>query len=1259
MSAKFDPYHKWLGILPRDQPPNHYRLLGLEAFEEDLQVIESAADRQLTFLRKYQSGEHAADCHKLLNEVSRARLCLLKTEAKRIYDEQLRTQFARSENAIDFEIPSSPQPLSVNRQKAFPIVPVAGAVGGVIVLLVIAAVLWRPAQPPVVDPSGTSAVTDVKRQPVPTVEIPKASPAINILPLLSSENIVKGRWRIEQDRLESLGEADLNAQVQLPVAVPAEYTIHVTGTRMSEGAPTWTTLGLGLVCGGYDCLFALETTPPHGTVGIQFLDDRGWDNNETTLRRTFTSVGIPFELDVIVRKQNIEARLDGRTIADWSGDFSRLSRPPEWNIAQPNTLYIAAASQYVFSQLTIGPPLARRPEPGSDLKVGETVELLNFVELKSDVWSGKWAREGLSMKSTADPGNARFSVPYEIPDDYELIADIQSESPGKNLYLGLPFQVGFAGIGIGGEDSETNLLIVDDRIWPNEPSVFQRRQLLTQERNQIVATVRKNHLKIRIGETTVFDWRGNARRHTKFPFWSTPGQHVTVGTHNTSHRIRSLKLTRLEPSADVFTKPAIPSDGNLLAIVDPVRDTTHGVWNKSEHGVRSSQALISGLLFPANLPANYEFRLVIERKSPNDTIQISVPVAGRSVMVSIDGWRSTASGIELIDSRRANENSTTIRQTGPALVLDRPAVLLGRVEGRQLRIDLDGKTLWSLEIPENHPVARFAIRPGWMSPEQRLQLHVSTWDTSFELHEVRFRSLEPNSPPFPALDLAALARTTSSPSQPASAPVSAPAATPSQPVIREGALLTGTTPVPEKSALESARKKVRDLHVEDFAKARKDEDKLSLAAKLEKVADTTNHDSAVKFVCLDEARQLASDAGDLTKSFALADQMGLEFQVEPATLKAATLQSVAPRLKGPLPNKELIDKALPVIDQLLEVEKFPEAVELANVAAQAAVKLKDKAVQSDIAEIRKKADELAKEFALVEQARATLRANPGDASARQISGRWLCIRNAAWAEGLKFLQGCDDSRLAELARRDLQGPPDRDAMLQLAQDWLEYAKSRKGHTHADFAERTLFWLAKAEVQANGLTRAKIDALKVEAVTVRDWISPLTGLLEQIAKKVGQKKYIRLEETKTGGGNPYLDLPAEGGVLIGFNGAIGRFYQVTVIRGLQPVYATKLGLKTGDWHGSRDGQLFEVRARPGYAVNGIFSQYGTVYDNMQLSFARITRTGLDADRTYLSPLFGGELGQRGTTVSKSGNQPVIGIYGRADDFLKSIGMIAAK
>ena len=44
----FDPYYRWLGIPPKEQPPHHYRLLGIRALEEDRVLIETAAEQRIT-----------------------------------------------------------------------------------------------------------------------------------------------------------------------------------------------------------------------------------------------------------------------------------------------------------------------------------------------------------------------------------------------------------------------------------------------------------------------------------------------------------------------------------------------------------------------------------------------------------------------------------------------------------------------------------------------------------------------------------------------------------------------------------------------------------------------------------------------------------------------------------------------------------------------------------------------------------------------------------------------------------------------------------------------------------------------------------------------------------------------------------------------------------------------------------------------------------------------------------------------------------
>src|SRR5262245_20385479 len=68
-SSKFDPYHRWLAI-PKDQrPPTLYQLLGLNAGETDLEVIEEAARRQINYLRSYRTGPQAAICVRVSKEI--------------------------------------------------------------------------------------------------------------------------------------------------------------------------------------------------------------------------------------------------------------------------------------------------------------------------------------------------------------------------------------------------------------------------------------------------------------------------------------------------------------------------------------------------------------------------------------------------------------------------------------------------------------------------------------------------------------------------------------------------------------------------------------------------------------------------------------------------------------------------------------------------------------------------------------------------------------------------------------------------------------------------------------------------------------------------------------------------------------------------------------------------------------------------------------------------------------------------------------
>jgi len=92
MPEEFDPLYKWLGIPPDEQPPHCYRLLGVRAFEENRDAIQSAADRVMAYLRTLQTGPNSQLAEEVLNQVAAAKAWLLTPEKKVQYDAWLREQ---------------------------------------------------------------------------------------------------------------------------------------------------------------------------------------------------------------------------------------------------------------------------------------------------------------------------------------------------------------------------------------------------------------------------------------------------------------------------------------------------------------------------------------------------------------------------------------------------------------------------------------------------------------------------------------------------------------------------------------------------------------------------------------------------------------------------------------------------------------------------------------------------------------------------------------------------------------------------------------------------------------------------------------------------------------------------------------------------------------------------------------------------------------------------------------------------------------
>ncbi len=190
--AHFDPYHQWLGIPPDQQPPDHYRLLGIRQAEDDATVIENAADRQMAHLKTFQAGPRSADSQRLLNEVAAARICLLNVAKKNAYDQQLRQaspQVGVAEHEISLNT-TSPGSRTLRRKKSrnSNLRTVAGLGGTMLVVFILIVIFVttgknRPMVPENADSLAAAKPTATKSSTAAKPRRPrKSTPASNVPP---------------------------------------------------------------------------------------------------------------------------------------------------------------------------------------------------------------------------------------------------------------------------------------------------------------------------------------------------------------------------------------------------------------------------------------------------------------------------------------------------------------------------------------------------------------------------------------------------------------------------------------------------------------------------------------------------------------------------------------------------------------------------------------------------------------------------------------------------------------------------------------------------------------------------------------------------------------------------------------------------------------------------------------------------------------------------------------------------------------------
>src|SRR5262249_37843670 len=156
-------------------------------------------------------------------------------------------------------------------------------------------------------------------------------------------------------------------------------------------------------------------------------------------------------------------------------------------------------------------------------------------------------------------------------------------------------------------------------------------------------------------------------------------------------------------------------------------------------------------------------------------------------------------------------------------------------------------------------------------------------------------------------------------------------------------------------------------------------------------------------------------------------------------------------------------------------------------------------------------------------------------------GRYLCFVKGDWKKGLPLVAQAAKEPLKALAEKDQGEPTTSAAQVKLGDAWYALSADEEPLAKRGMKLRAYRWYALATASLNGLTKERVDR-RIAELEKLDLRSRDQSELYRTIRKAIQAKTI-VETKAVGGGfatTPFLEVPPEGAVLIGFQVSFGTF-----------------------------------------------------------------------------------------------------------------------
>ncbi len=757
----FDPYRKWLGIPPKDQPPNHYRLLGVELFESDLDVIEGAAERQMNFVRQYQSGEYATAAAKILNELAIARLCLLKPATKTAYDKKLRADQARlsaaeqqfSDVAFDDLQPAprkrtrKPKPVSANQSLLIG--------GGIAVLIIVLVVVMLPrgrrnpprddsgsispvATAPIVEKPAVSAVVNPPSPnsflwTEPKLVVERAGDSIDLIKAIDlSRDVTLGEWQQTPSALISAR----HSRLYVPVKCPDDYQLNFTVRRLDhlDG------LVIGFMMAGRQGMAAIECWDAK-TSGL-YVDGRLANDNATTWRGP-TQLDQRCRITMTIHPGHAHVAIEGKTIIDWHGNPEQLSL--FYGLGSRESVFLAAFDSLVVVESATLVPIKPEPPYKRAESLGNTVDVQTLIDLDRDAQRGIW---GVNKGKISSPeGLGQVCLPVIVPEEYTLSAKVlRPESAGgePTVMFGLVAGQSLCRITLK-NDEAVALDMIDGRRWNENGTRLEVPFCRPGVPAQVDFTVTKQGVRMEVDGKTFIDWQGDFWRLSMPDEWATADRRKLFIATKSHFQFSDIKLGPPKPPRPFPRHDKITTEKplDLLSIIDPVRDANQGTWTYENHVLRTMadpRSEFSKLAVPVDVPEEYILTMRVAREpggpDNDEALCLLIPFGKNRAALVIDGHHSQFTGFDMSKSYFAG-NPTSFK--GPVIPPDAATEIEIQVRRNGVKINSAGRSIvdWS-----GNP-ANLTVPPRHGGPDRGINL--GAFKQRFRFEKLEIRALPPTS----------------------------------------------------------------------------------------------------------------------------------------------------------------------------------------------------------------------------------------------------------------------------------------------------------------------------------------------------------------------------------------------------------------------------------------------------------------------------------------------------------------------------------